>query len=77
MMNEEQTFFDFAAALGLTKHIGESEATVELLNLCDIKEDKQLLDVGCGVGVTPVMIARKYGCRMTGVDISEGMVLKS
>lgn len=76
-MKKEQTFFDFAAAVGLTNHIGESEATVELLNLCYIKEDKHLLDVGCGVGVTPVMVARKYGCRMTGVDISEGMVMKS
>ena len=58
-MNKEQTFFDFAAAVGLTKHIGDSEATVELLNQCHIKEDKHLLDVGCGVGVTPVLIARK------------------
>ena len=58
-MNEEQTFFDFTAAEGLTKHIGESEATVELLKLCNIKEYKHLLDVGCGVGVTHVMIARK------------------
>lgn len=76
-MKEEQIFFDFAAEVGLTKHIGESEATIELLSLCHIKKDKHLLDVGCGVGVTPVMIARKYGCRMTGVDISEGMVVRS
>ena len=76
-MKEEQTFFDFAAEVGLTKHIGESEATKELLSLCHIEKDKHLLDVGCGVGVTPVMIVGKYGCRMTGVDISEAMVMKS
>jgi ubiquinone/menaquinone biosynthesis C-methylase UbiE len=76
-MKEEQTFFDFAAEVGLTKHIGESEATTALLGLCHIEEDKHLLDVGCGVGVTPVLIAREYGCKITGVDINEGMVMKS
>jgi len=76
-MAEEQKFFDFAAAVGLTKHIGESEATSELLRLCHLEKDYHLLDVGCGVGVTPVMIAGKYGCRVTGVDISEGMVMRS
>lgn len=76
-MKDKQTFFDFAAEVGLTKHIGESEATIELLSLCRIEKDMHLLDVGCGVGVTPIMIVRKYGCRMTGVDISEGMVIRS
>jgi ubiquinone/menaquinone biosynthesis C-methylase UbiE len=76
-MKDEQSFFDFAAAVGLTKHIGESEATTSLLGLCHIKKENHVLDVGCGVGVTPVMIAREYGCRITGVDINEGMVMRS
>ena len=76
-MKSEQTFFDFAAKVGLTKHIGELEATEVLLKLCHINKGKYVLDVGCGVGVTPVFIAKKYGCRMVGVDISEGMVERS
>ena len=76
-MKSEQTFFDFAAEVGLTKHIGELEATEALLKLCHISKGKYVLDVGCGVGVTPVFIAKRYGCRMVGVDISEGMVERS
>ena len=76
-MKSKQTFFDFAAEVGLTKHIGGLEATEALLKLCHISKGKYVLDVGCGVGVTPVFIAKRYGCRMVGVDISEGMVERS
>jgi len=76
-MRSDQTFFDFAAEVGLTKHIGELEATEALLKLCHISKGKYVLDVGCGVGVTPVFIAKRYGCRMVGVDISERMVERS
>jgi len=76
-MKNQQTFFDFAAEVGLTKHIGGIEATEALLELCHISKDKYVLDVGCGAGVTPVFIAKRYGCRVVGVDISEGMVERS
>lgn len=68
------TFFDFAAEVGLTKHIGGIEATDALIELCHIDADSVVLDVGCGVGVTPCYIARRYGCRVVGVDILERMV---
>lgn len=32
-----------------------------------------VLDVGCGVGVTPCHIAKRHGSRVVGVDISERM----
>jgi arsenite methyltransferase len=70
-------FFDFAAEVGLTKHIGGMRATEELINLCRINKDTYVLDVGCGAGVTPCYLAGKYGCRVMGVDILEGMVTKS
>jgi arsenite methyltransferase len=76
-MDNEPTFFDFAAEVGLTKHIGGVEATEALVELCHIDEGKYVLDVGCGVGVTPCFMARKYGCRVVGVDISEKMVERS
>lgn len=76
-MKSQQTFFDFAAEVGLTKHIGGLEATEALLELCHISKGKYILDVGCGAGVTPVFIAKRYGCRVVGIDISEGMVEKS
>ena len=76
-MEKQQTFFDFAAEVGITKHIGSLEATEALIELCHIGEGKYVLDVGCGVGVTPCSIARRYGCRVVGVDILEAMVERS
>jgi len=76
-MKDEPTFFDFAAEVGLTKHVGGVEATDALIELCHIGEDKYVLDVGCGAGVTPCYIAKRYGCRVVGVDISERMVERS
>jgi len=76
-MENKQTFFDFAAEVGLTKHLGGVGATEELIELCHIGEGKYVLDVGCGAGVTPCFIAKRYGCRVVGVDISEGMVERS
>jgi arsenite methyltransferase len=76
-MENEQTFFDFAAEVGLTKHLGGLGATEELVELCHIGEGNYVLDVGCGVGMTPCFIAKRYGCRVVGVDISEAMVERS
>ncbi|KPK79572.1 MAG: hypothetical protein AMS27_17885, partial [Bacteroides sp. SM23_62_1] len=76
-MGNQQTFFDFAAKVGLTKQLGGIGATEELIKLCHISEGKYVLDVGCGVGVTSCLIAKKYGCKVFGVDINEGMIKRS
>ena len=76
-MEHKQGFFDFAAEIGITKHFGGVGATEELVELCHIGAGKYVLDVGCGVGVTPCFLARRYGCRVVGVDISERMVERS
>jgi arsenite methyltransferase len=76
-MEDQPTFFDFAAEVGLTKHIGGVEATEALMELCHVGQGSYVLDVGCGVGVTPCHIAKKYGCRVVGVDLNEGMVERS
>jgi ubiquinone/menaquinone biosynthesis C-methylase UbiE len=70
-------FFDFAAEVGLTKHIGGIEATETLIELCHIGQESYILDVGCGVGMTPCFLAKKVGCRVVGVDISPRMVARS
>jgi ubiquinone/menaquinone biosynthesis C-methylase UbiE len=76
-MKEAKTFFEFAAEVGLTKHIGGIRATDALAALCHISEVSYVLDVGCGVGVTPCYLAGRYGCRVVGVDILPRMVDKS
>jgi len=73
-MRAQPTFFDCAAEVGLTKHIGGLKATDRLIELCHIHEASFVLDVGCGVGMTPVYLAKKCRCRVLAVDISERMV---
>ena len=76
-MKDQPTFFDFAAEVGLTKHIGGVEASDTLVEICHISKDSYVLDVGCGVGVTPCYLAKRYGCRVVGVDILDAMVARS
>lgn len=71
----EISYFGLQAFWGVSKpHMGGFEATEELIKLCHINKDNYILDVGCGVGITPCYLARKYGCRVIGVDISEKMI---
>lgn len=59
---------------GGTKHYGGLKATRELIELLDLKEDKYVLDIGCGIGATACYIAKKYGCKVVGIDISDKML---
>ncbi len=67
-------FLDKQTYVGITKHMAGVEATNELLSLRHLEDARQVLNVGCGIGVGPAHIARKYGCRVVGVDISEKMI---
>jgi ubiquinone/menaquinone biosynthesis C-methylase UbiE len=73
----EQHFFDFAAEVGLTKHLGQHEATKRLAELCHIDKHSYVLDVGCGAGATAAYLAKTLGCRVVGVDILSRMVERS
>jgi len=70
----QPSFFDFGAEVGLTKHIGGIQATEALIQLCHISKDSYVLDVGCGVGATPCYLAKRVGCRVMGVDIMGRMI---
>jgi ubiquinone/menaquinone biosynthesis C-methylase UbiE len=76
-MENEPTFFDFAAEVGLTKHFGGLEGTRELVALCHIDRNAEVLDVGCGAGQTACWLAQSTGCRVVGVDIRQAMVDRS
>jgi arsenite methyltransferase len=70
----DPSYFEFQAMFGATKHGGGVRATRELIELCHVNQSKYVLDVGCGVGMTPVDLAKSYGCRVVGVDIRETMI---
>lgn len=74
--NEEVklSYFDLQGYWGITKHMGGLKATNELLKMCYVNKDKHVLVIGSGIGITPLHIAKEYGCKVTGVDISEKMV---
>lgn len=58
-------------------HPGGRRSTEELLQRADIKAEHQVLDVGCGVGTTAVEITRRFGARVTAVDISPLMLSRA
>ncbi|GLQ81565.1 SAM-dependent methyltransferase [Mesorhizobium huakuii] len=49
-------------------------ATAELAKLADITAGMSVLDVGSGIGGPARFLAATYGCRVTGVDLSEPFV---
>ncbi|HZC35057.1 MAG TPA: methyltransferase domain-containing protein, partial [Chthoniobacterales bacterium] len=49
-------------------------ATVELAKLAGITANMSVLDVGSGVGGPARFLAATYGCRVTGLDLSEPFV---
>lgn len=55
-------------------HPGGRRSTEELLELAAIREGDHVLEVGCGVGTTAVEIARRFGARVTAVDIDDRML---
>ena len=41
---------------------------------CGINESSHVLDIGCGTGGNAVYLVEHFGCRVTGIDISELMI---
>lgn len=55
-------------------HTGGRQATAELMAQLGITPDMHLLDIGCGVGGASRFVAETYGCRVTGIDLTEDYV---
>ncbi|HEY5628133.1 MAG TPA: class I SAM-dependent methyltransferase, partial [Candidatus Limnocylindrales bacterium] len=67
-------YLDFQAIVGITKHTGGLAATRDLLALCHVDEAREVLEVGCGIGVGAANLARDHGCRVVGIDRSQRMI---
>ena len=51
-------------------HIGGRIATETFLDQLGITSDHHVLDLGCGLGGGSRFAAQRYGCRVTGVDLT-------
>jgi sarcosine/dimethylglycine N-methyltransferase len=55
-------------------HTRGQAATLELAKLARVTSDTSVLDIGSGIGGPARLLAQTYGCRVTGVDLSESFV---
>jgi SAM-dependent methyltransferase len=51
-------------------HVGGRVATADFLDQLDIAATHHVLDVGCGLGGASRFAAARYGCHVTGVDLT-------
>ncbi|MFH1562740.1 MAG: class I SAM-dependent methyltransferase [Nitrospirota bacterium] len=74
-MEKCDIFHFMANVVGLTVlHPGGFKATDELAELCKISKDTHILDIACGKGTSAYYFAKKFGCQVTGFDISEDLI---
>ena len=52
-------------------HIRGRTATLELARAAGLDSAKYVLDVGSGVGGTSRCLAKEFGCRVTGIDLTD------
>ncbi|MDE2078218.1 MAG: class I SAM-dependent methyltransferase [Burkholderiales bacterium] len=52
-------------------HIRGRTATLELARVVGLDSAKYVLDVGSGLGGTSRCLAKEFGCRVTGIDLTE------
>jgi SAM-dependent methyltransferase len=55
-------------------HIGGAEATLALLADLDMRKEMRVLDIGSGIGGPARLIAARFGCHVTGVDLTPAFV---
>ena len=46
----------------------------ETIRLLQLSDHHSVLDIGCGNGFVMNMLAKRYNCRLTGMDISESII---
>jgi arsenite methyltransferase len=60
--------------LGGSLHPGGLALTDRVAELAGIGAGKRVLDVACGRGASAIHLAQKYGCSVTGIDLSTASI---
>ena len=55
-------------------HIGGRRASEDFIGQLELSADDHTLDVGCGIGGTSRFVASRFGCRVTGIDLTPEFV---
>ena len=50
------------------------EATYRVADRLQISADTRLIDIGCGAGGPARAVAARYGCRVTGIDLTDDFI---
>jgi len=58
-------------------HPGGFQGTELLAEQIGISENMTILDAGCGSGSSSIFLARRYGCRVVGIDIDHSSLSKA
>ncbi len=75
----ELGIYDFLGYIGAfnSPFIGGMEGTQKLLDRLRINRESQVLEIGCASGFTSCMVAKKYDCSLTGIDLSDILIDKA
>jgi ubiquinone/menaquinone biosynthesis C-methylase UbiE len=55
-------------------HIGGRQASEEFISQLELSAEDHTLDIGCGIGGTSRFVASRFGCRVTGIDLTPEFV---
>ena len=72
---EKLGYYDFMGYMEVPFfNIGGVGSIDRLAEMLELKEGVRALEIGCGTGSNACYLANRYGCHVTGIDISEQMV---